>query len=324
MDGNDGLLYAYLLDGRGGGRSLDWAGVRGWSAADGCLWVHLERSAPQSQDWLRHEAGLEPLACEALLAEETRPRCTPVGNGVITILRGVNLNPGAEPDDTLSVRIWADAHRVISLRHRPLLAVKDVTAEIEAGRGPEGSGALLAGIASRLSDRMAPVLAHIDEVIDELEEQVVETQTHQLRAELGRMRRRAITLRRYIGPQREAVSRLQGEPLAWLSDLDRARLREVGDRITRNIEDLDSLRERAAVVQEELAGRLSEQMNRNMYLLSIVAAVFLPLGLLTGLLGINVGGIPGTDNRWAFGIVCAALVVLAGVQIYLFRRFKLM
>jgi len=324
MDREDGLQYAHLLDGAGGGRSLDWAGVRGAAAADGVLWVHLDRNVQESQDWLREEAGLDPLVCEALLAEETRPRCSPVGNGVLVILRGVNLNPGAEPDDMVSIRIWADEHRIISLRHRPLQAARDLVEMLEAGRGPKGAGELLASLASRLSDRMAPVLANLDEVIDELEEQVVETQSYQLRTQLGAMRRQAITLRRYIGPQREAISRLQSETLAWLGDTERARLREVGDRITRNIEDLDALRERAAVVQEELAGRLSEQMNKNMYLLSIVAAVFLPLGLLTGLLGINVGGIPGTENHWAFAIVCVVLVVLATLQVVVFRRLKLM
>jgi zinc transporter len=324
MDRHEGLQYAYVLDGRGGGRELDWSEVRGWSAAAGVLWVHLDRNAQESQDWLRQEAGLEPLVCDALLAEETRPRSAVVGDGLLVILRGVNLNPGAEPDDMVSIRIWADEHRIISLRHRSLQAAKDLAEMLQTRNGPKGAGEFVSSLASRLSDRMAPVLANLDEVIDGLEEQVVDTQSYQLRTQLGAMRRQAITLRRYIGPQREAVSHLHSEPLAWLGDTDRARLREVGDRITRNIEDLDALRERAAVVQEELAGRLSEQMNKNMYLLSIVAAVFLPLGLLTGLLGINVGGIPGTESPWAFTIVCAGLVAVAAIQLVAFRRLRLM
>ena len=69
------------------------------------------------------------------------------------------------------------------------------------------------------------------------------------------------------------------------------------------------MRERAAVIQEELAGRLAEQMNKRMYMLSMVAAVFLPLGFLTGLLGINFGGIPGAGNplgfEWVIGVLVA-------------------
>jgi zinc transporter len=78
------------------------------------------------------------------------------------------------------------------------------------------------------------------------------------------------------------------------------------------------------VTQEELAARLSEQMNRNTYMLSVVAGVFLPLGLLTGLLGINVGGIPGTENPNAFVIVCVTMVVLAAAMWWFFRRFRML
>jgi len=104
----------------------------------------------------------------------------------------------------------------------------------------------------------------------------------------------------------------------------RMRLRETSDRTTRYVEDLDAIRDRAMVTQEELNNRLAEQMNKTMYVLSIVAGIFLPLGLLTGLLGINVGGIPGTENKWAFTIFCFILLGVAGVQVWLFKRKKWM
>ncbi|MFH1738479.1 MAG: CorA family divalent cation transporter, partial [bacterium] len=158
---------------------------------------------------------------------------------------------------------------------------------------------------------------------DGLEEEILENQDHHLRVKLGDVRRQAIILRRYIAPQRDVLSHLQAERFSWLSDPHRAQLREITDRITRYVEDLDAARERAAVTQDELTNRLSEQMNKTMYVLSLVAAVFLPLGLLTGLLGINVGGIPGTENHWAFAIVCVVLGVVAWFQIWLYRRKRL-
>jgi len=106
----------------------------------------------------------------------------------------------------------------------------------------------------------------------------------------------------------------------WLDDASRMRLREASDRITRMVEDIDSARERAAVTQDELSNRLSERMNRTMYVLSIVAAVFLPLGLLTGLLGMDVGGVPGHDVPSAFWIVCAVCGVMSVVQVWAFRK----
>ena len=99
-------------------------------------------------------------------------------------------------------------------------------------------------------------------------------------------------------------------------------LRELLERTARFVEDLDSARDRAAITQEELNNRLSEQMNKAMYVLSIVAAIFLPLSLLTGLLGINVGGIPGAENKWAFLLVTFLLVLIALMLISLFRRIK--
>ena len=129
-----------------------------------------------------------------------------------------------------------------------------------------------------------------------------------------------IGLRRYVVPQRESLARLVIEKADWLSEIDRHRLRESTDRIGRCIDDLDATRDRAAVAQEELNARLSEQMNQTIYMMSIVATIFLPLGLLTGLLGINVGGIPGVDTKWAFAIVCGILAIIASIVYIVFKR----
>ena len=96
----------------------------------------------------------------------------------------------------------------------------------------------------------------------------------------------------------------------------------MSDRLIRHIEDLDAVRERAAVTQEELLSRLSDQINTRMYVLSVVAAIFLPLGFLTGLLGINVGGIPGTENPWAFLIFLLFIIVIFVGQMLWFRSKK--
>ena len=99
-------------------------------------------------------------------------------------------------------------------------------------------------------------------------------------------------------------------------------LRESADRISRYVEDLEANRDRAAVTQEELATRLAESMNRISYLLTIVAAVFLPLGFLTGLLGINVGGIPLAEDTRGFVIICGVLLVIGIGQLCYFRSRK--
>ena len=135
--------------------------------------------------------------------------------------------------------------------------------------------------------------------------------------------REIILLRRYLAPQREAMGRLHAATdVAWLTDKNRLQLRETADIIIRHVEDLDSAKDRASVIYEELSSRLAEQMNSRMYVLALVAGLFLPLGFLTGLLGVNLGGIPLTDNPHGFGGLVLLLVVLVVIQIVVFRRKK--
>jgi zinc transporter len=317
---DDGLINAVLLDGKGGGRLLDWDGIRAWSAEQGALWVHLDYTAEQAQHWLSAESGLDPLVANALIAEETRPRCAPVPGGLLISLRGVNSNPGADPEDMVSIRLFATGERVISTRRRRLLSIRDLVEALERGDGPRTPGELIAMLADRLIERMSGVIGELDERMDDLEANIIEGGQQEVRADILELRRETIKLRRYLAPQREALNRLYMEKATWLNDNDRLQLREASDKLTRHVEDLEAVRDRGVVTYEELSGRLAEQMNARMYVLSLVAGLFLPLGFLTGLLGINVGGIPLADNPWGFLAVVLFLVVLVVVQVVLFRR----
>lgn len=319
MNDDGGLIWAFEVDSSGRGQSLGWNEL-GREDGDGFRWIHLEREADAAHAWLRGPSGLPELAVEALLAEETRPRSTPMGEGLVLILRGVNLNPGADPEDMVSVRVWVDAKRVVTVRRRRLLALQDVRERIVAGRGPRNVGEFVAEVAERLVERMAGVLGGLEEGLDAIEAEAEEISAQASRRKLLELRRQAIALRRYLSPQRDALARLSTERLPWLGDRERLELREVLDRTTRYVEDLEAARERAAVTHEELASRVSEQLNQRMYALSIVAGVFLPLSFVTGLLGINVAGIPGAETWWAFVVVCASLAILTLGEVLLFRR----
>ncbi|KUJ82506.1 zinc transporter ZntB [Microbulbifer flavimaris] len=317
-----GLIHAYLLDRQGGGRHLDWEEVAHWDPTQGALWLHFDYTSEPVRHWLGKEADVDPLVAEALLTEETRPRTLPVGDGLLIALRGVNLNPQSQPEDMVSVRLWVEEHRIISTRKRRLLSVGDLLGSLEAGRGPQGTAELLVALTDLLVWRMSDTVDRFESDIDELEDRVLETGGGSLRSELAQLRKQTITLRRYLAPQREALSRLLVEKVAWFDEASRIRLREVSDRLQRHIEDIDAVRERAAVTQEELLSRNSEQLNSRMYVLSVVAAIFLPLGFLTGLLGINVGGIPGADNPDAFFWFTGLLLVAVALQVLVFRWRK--
>lgn len=318
-------LAAFVLDGAGGADRIEPGGrpLADLMPGAGFVWVIVDLSAHAGKSWLE-ASGLDPIAVSALMAEETRPRCTLHGDMVLMNLRGVNLNPGAEPEDMVSLRICVMGGAIIACRYRRLLAVGDVVEGLKAGHAPQTQGDLIARIALRLADRAEPVVATLNERLDDLEDAVGADIDPSLRAELADVRRMSSVLRRFMFPQRDALSTLEIEELGWLSQRDRSRLREATERVTRLAEELEAIRDRAQVVRDQVADLRAEVMNRQMLVLSVVAAIFLPLGLLTGLLGINVGGVPGSGTPWAFWAVCVLLLAICGLQIWLFRKLKLL
>ena len=312
-------LQSFLLDGQGGARIIPPAQIGEQGAGQVC-WLHLDYKDPASITWLREESGISEVFIEALLAEDPRPRSLVEGDALLVVLRGINMNSGADPEDMVSLRMWVEANRVLTFRHRRVVSAQEVVDQLLAGNGPVSSGDLLHEIVDRILSRIGEVVGEIEENADELEELVLTAENREIRARLSALRRQSIALRRFIAPQRETIARLYAERVPWLNDETRARLRESADRITRYIEDLDSARDHAAVTYEELSDRLAEQMNKTMYMLSIVAAIFLPLSLLTGLLGINVGGIPGTQSPIAFAVVTVAIVIVGVLEWIWFKR----
>ena len=322
MDPNDGLIFAYILDGNGGGTPVDWEGIKKWNPDMGTLWIHVDYTNEKVEKWLLSESRLSSLSCEILMEKDTRPRILSSKDGLLLILRAVNCNPGADPEDMVALRMNFDEKRMITMRQRRVMAINDVHEVIKSGTGPINESNFLLMVMDCIVDRMGDVIAEIDDLVDELEDSVLSAESHELRSDLSKLRRQSISLRRYIAPQRDILIRLQNESLSWFSDKDKLHLREIVERSARFIEVIDVARDRAAVTQEELDHRLAEHTNKAIYVLSIVAAIFLPLGFITGLLGINVGGMPGSEYKWAFLIVCIILLFIALMLLLFFKRLK--
>lgn len=319
------LLHAFVLDGAGGARVVSRERLASLELGPReSLWVHWDRGQPIAQRWLREESGLDAFSCDLLLEENTRPRLLPLPqNELLLFLRGVNRNPGAEPEDMVSVRIHADARRVISLRSRPLRATESLIADLQAGRGPKTSSELLLELARYLTDRVDDLIAELSEQLDGEEDRLEADERY--RPDHGLMlvvRRRAAGLRRFLAPQREIYAQLARNRQPWFLDDDDGYWNELNNRLTRYLEDLELVRERVSLVLEAESRRMNERMNRIMYRFTIITGMFLPLTFLTGLLGINVGGIPGAESPWGFLIACGVALGLATVQLLLFRRWR--
>jgi zinc transporter len=321
MKPNVGFLHSYILNGRGGAESVDLAAVQKWSKEQGVLWVHLDVNDEMSRVWLLNDSGIQEHVVDSMLAEETRPRSFTTEQGLLVVLRGVNTNPGEDPEDMVSIRIWVEADRIITTRRRRVLSVQDVRTSLEKGEGPHSAGEFLATLVERLADRIGDFVDGIEERLGEAEGNVSSQEAATFRRSLGLLRRQMASVRRFLAPQRDALDRLYRQPGIAISDNETRYLREESDRITRYLEDLDLARERAVVLQEEFLGQLAQEQNARMYVLSVVAAIFLPLTFITGLLGMNVGGLPGLESPVGF-LTSVILMVGAAIVLLIFFRWK--
>lgn len=304
------------------GVPLTWDEIKsgGRSAEFEWIWIHLNANSEEAAAWARAQEFLPPAAADALFAQETRPRTTRFETGVVVNLRGVNHNPGAEPDDMVSLRIWADARRVITSRRRVVKAIADVRDILKKPRsGPSNPGEFLALLASKITTAIEPYVEEVTDAIDQLEDIVLEDHEKVIRARLADARRTAVQLRRYIAPQRDAINALSLIDVSLFDPRTRIALRETSDAVTRMTEEIDSARERAMILHEQIMDQRSEEMNRNMLILATASTVFLPLNFIVGLLGINVGGIPGAQSPIAFWVVLAIALSTGAALLAFFK-----
>lgn len=320
-----GLVHAFVLDGQGGAESISRDQLQSLQLApEQSLWLHWDRSHPLARRWLRESSGLSGFTCDLLLEESTRPRMLALpGDELLLFLRGVNLNPGAVPEDMVSVRIFAAAQRIISLRLRPLHATDELIAQWEEGTGPKGASEVLLYLAEHLTDKVDSLVAELSEKVDEQEENLDNNERFRPDHDLMlQIRRRAAGLKRFLAPQRDIYGQLARSRMPWFVEDDSDYWNELNNRLTRYLEELELIRERIGLVLESESRRLGERTSRTMYLLGITTGFFLPLSFITGLLGMNVAGIPGDETPYGFLIACLLILGVASFQLWLFRRLR--
>lgn len=320
-----GLVHALVLDGKGGARSIPRTALEGLQLEPHeSVWLHWDRSHPQTQTWLRKTSGLSEFVCDLMLEENTRPRLLALPDDeLLLFLRGINLNPGAEPEDMVSVRIFAAAQRVISLRLRSLRATDELIASLNEGKGPKTASELLLYLAQFLTDKVQAVVSELTELVDDMEERIDADERYL--PEHGNMvhiRRRAAGLRRFLAPQREIYAQLTRSKMPWFVEDDADYWNELNNSLTRYLEELELTKERVGLALEAEDRRRNERMNRTIYRFGVITGIFLPMSFLTGLLGINVGGIPGSENPYGFVYACLLILVVAVGQMWLFKRLR--
>ena len=230
-DPNPDFLYTCVLNSRGGAEPIDVQSLHEKSGKPGVLWMHLDLNDDTSRAWLERDSGLEPAIIDALLAGETRPRSFSTDDGLLVVLRGVNTNPGQDPEDMVSIRVWIEQNRIISTRRRSLLSVTDLREMLEKGIGPKSSGSFLSNLVAKLADRIGDFIDDIEERVGEAETAMATRDHTQFRQMISTLRHQIATVRRFLAPQRDALDRLYRQPGDWLIEADIRELRDEADRI---------------------------------------------------------------------------------------------
>ena len=310
-------IVALRLDGAGGASAIEPSEA---ALPNVPAWVHIDFANAQAADWAWEQSGLDPVVVGPMLDMESRPRALQHGKGVLLMLRGVNLNPGARLEDMISLRIWLEPGRVVTASRRRLRSVGEVRQVLDQGTGPESPALLVLELIDRLNRYIGEATEQIEQKIDAAEDEVGRGGGAARNSAFNRLRRQTAQIRRYLMPQREALDRLSRFTDTPFSAAEMIEVREQLNRLTLSLEDLDLVRERALVAQEELLNLLAHEQNARMLLLSIVAAIFLPLSFLTGAFGMNVAGLPGLEYKGSFWVLAVLMVVLAVAILFVFRR----
>ncbi len=319
---NNGLLYAKRISPEGCRIDLDLDDPNAHKSGHGILWLHMCAVDQDTRDFLADETNLDEIVINALLASETRPRILIRSEGAMITLRAMNLNESENPEEMISLSMWIDSNRVITTRQRDIMAIEDVKNDIEHSKGPKSAGEFLTMITNRVYSRMEPYIEDLEERTFKIEELLALREVDNVSEDTRLIRLRTAIFRRYIMPQKMALEGLIKAKFSWLSEENIEHLIESHDRVTRYIETLNDIRDRAQIINDEIDMLNSTKLNSTAYMFSVVATIFLPLSFLTGLMGINIGGMPGVNRGEAFWIFSILCILIAGLQIIIFKRNK--
>ena len=297
------FVFGLNLDSEGGATSIESDELKQ-------TWVHIDYSHASAASFL-DTLGVHQRHVQSLIQPDTRPRTVKSKDGVLVFIRGINMNPGADPEDMISLRLWIEENRLITVRQRKLLSVQDIKTDLLAGKGPENIPDLVIAIIGKVTDRISDYVDGVEDQLVQLESSVQAADMSCSRSKISAVRREIAGVRRYLAPQRDALDALYTYAITSMPEGCAYQLREQMERMTRYLEDLDLIRERTLVLQEEVMNISMGQQNSRMYALSIVSLIFLPVTFVTGVFGMNVGGLPGLEDPTAFVIVVGTMFVIS-------------
>lgn len=317
-----GLIWGYLLGADTPPSEVDSAQAVQWLAEKRgpqqhtFLWLHFNLSHAQAVRWMERHADLPEAFFDALKDRSVSTRIERDDDTLIAVLNDANFDFAFEPSDIATLWTSVAPHLMVTGRTRPLRSVDALRTAVRSGNAPpDSSVALLAELMRTQASGLVDIVRGVTQRIDDVEDALLAARLDHKRVRLGVLRRLLVRLQRLLAPEPAALFRLLQHPPAWMSASDAQELRDSTEEFSVVLRDMQGLQERIKLLQEEIAANVQEANSRSLFVLTVVTVLALPINILAGLFGMNVGGVPLADNGngfWIIVAVVAAFTAIAG------------
>jgi zinc transporter len=317
-----GLICGFAIGASSGTRALDSEQAAQWlkaraaapagdgaaAPAGGFAWLHFNLAHTGALPWLNEHAALAPEFYDMLRDGLHSTRIERTDRSLIAVINDVHFDFSFEPSDISTLWINVEQHLVVTARRQPLRSVDKLRQAVKGGRPLRSAANLLEHLLRAQADVLVEIVRAVTERIDTIEDQLLSKRLDQRRARLGALRRLLVRLQRLLAPEPAAFFRLLQHPPRWMAELDVQELRQSSEEFSVVLRDMSTLQERIKVLQEEIAAEVNEGNNRSLFVLTVVTVLALPINIIAGLLGMNVGGIPLQQHAQGFWIVVAIVL----------------
>lgn len=291
------------------------------SASDpGFIWLHFNLAHANAERWLARHADLPEAFFETLRGGLHSTRVERFEQALLAVVNDLQFDFAFEPSDTATLWICLNERVFITGRRTPLRSIDQLRVAVRDGEPVRSPADLLAQLLRRQADVLVDLVRQATARVDEVEDRLLAGRLAHKRARLGAMRRLLVRLQRLLLPEPAALFRLLQHPPAWMAELDGQDLRDATEEFSVVLRDMVALQERVKLLQEEVAAEVNEQNGRSLFVLTIVTVLALPINIIAGLLGMNVGGIPLAEHPHGFLIIVAIVITFTLIAAWLAFR----
>jgi zinc transporter len=283
------------------------------------IWLHLNLSNSQVQRWLE-KTSLVPERVVEMIEEGVNlsrmERIEKLDDCLVMVMNDFLQEFGEEHVDGSLGTLWAiiTPKLMISLRNNPLKTTDKLRYDLRSGEiNPSSAIELFHELLDLRAEQLRSLLVHLSEDMDVLEENLLKGKEFPGHESLGRIRIQCSRLRRQFSPELIALHRLLKRLPYWFSDENKSRLTDDLDLLSYLVQDISSLYDRAKVLQDEQAAHVAEFNAKNLQVLSVMTVIFLPMTLISGIMGMNMEDLPGLKGSFFEVMV---VMSIAGGAVY--------